>query len=99
METYGKVYFLHGTFLTKTNSRSLNMIVSMKYYILAIILTLPLTLLPREDERQEINEGHLYQEERENKVFLREILGEDPNKAYTNCFETKEEEKQAEKDL
>jgi len=45
-----------------------------------------LTLLSSQDEEQEINEGHLYQEERDRKENLWKVLGEDPDKAYTNCF-------------
>lgn len=86
MVTSGKVYFLHGTFSTETNIRSLIIITNMKSSILSIILTMTLTLLSSQDEEQEINEGHLYQEERDRKENLWKVLGEDPDKAYTNCF-------------
>lgn len=50
------------------------------------MLTIPVTLLSVNDIEQEINEGHLYHEERISTDRLFDVLGEDSNKAYTNCF-------------
>jgi len=65
----------------------------MRFYILTIMLTIPIAILPIENIEQEINEGHLYQEERISAKRLFDVLGEDASKA-TNCFGTGEKTNQ-----
>lgn len=59
----------------------------MKKYFLTILLC-PIAVLNTECESLEINEGHLYPEEREARIsseMIRKILDERANEA-TNCF-------------
>jgi hypothetical protein len=65
----------------------------MKSYILTIILTIPVTLLSTDSIEQEINEGHLYNEERISAQKLFDVLGKDAGEA-TNCFGTGEKLKE-----
>lgn len=82
-----KDYFLPGTFSTETPNSSFHIMKRMRYYILKIMLTIPIILLSVDNVEQEINEGHLYHEERISAERLFDVLGEDANKA-TNCFGT-----------
>ncbi len=62
----------------------------MKQHFLIFFLLCPVTVLKSECEMLDINEGHLFHEERESlkKVSIEEVLGEDAETIHSNCFES-----------
>lgn len=55
-------------------------------YFLTILFSIPVILPLMDEHGYEINEGHLYAEERISKEKIWEVLDEDADQA-TNCFQ------------
>lgn len=69
----------------------------MKKNIMLFIFCWPILILEPRCDDVDINEGHLYHEERENleKISSKQLfnlLGEDESHVYTNCFGTDDPE-------
>ena len=72
----------------------------MKNYLLVVVLLCPVTILNlKQCELLEINEGHLYHEEKESlkkaSKTLQDVLGVNPAIIYSNCFQTEQEESES----